>query len=272
MAAQVISLVAETKRLGADELGRVAKALQTQLTRDFEPIWKIAARVETRATLADVPASAWPVRIRDKLDEVGAWSFHAEDNGRPQAQVTYGDGWTLGVSHDTMEMLVDPKAGTRFARAPSIRGGESHDVDYLVQICDPCSSADNGYRIDGVLVSDFSTPLYWSGKAQKGALYSKNRSLSKPLEVARGGYLSWRDPRTQHFWQKSWFGERPTFNDLGEYRAQAATDDGNAEVQPAPSIRGWIKGLQAIRLAQQPGVQSIRMQVEALIRDFGREG
>ena len=74
MAAQVIALVAETKRLGAAELKRVADALQTQLTRDFEPIWKIAARVETRGKAADVPASAWPLRIRDKLDVQGAWS------------------------------------------------------------------------------------------------------------------------------------------------------------------------------------------------------
>jgi hypothetical protein len=46
--------------------------------------------------------------------------------------------------------------------------------------------------------------------------------------VLRGGYLSWRDPVSNHWWQEIYFGSRREYRDLGVFDASAG------------SIRSWV--------------------------------
>ena len=71
--------------------------------------------------------------------------------------------------------------------------------------------------MNDVLVSDFYTPHYFDPVSSDGVRYSFNSKITKPREVLRGGYLSWRDPVTNHWWQETFFtGTKPIFHDLGE--------------------------------------------------------
>jgi hypothetical protein len=73
-------------------------------------------------------------------------------------------------------------------------------VDYLVEVCDAVEDAPP-YTIDGINVSDFVTPGYYSFGAA-GQRYSFLGAIEQPFQICDGGYLSWRthDPKNS-VWQ-----------------------------------------------------------------------
>ncbi len=125
---------------------------------------------------------------------------HVDHHGHPFSEVRADGGWTLAASHALLEMLADP-SGTRFKEGPAIEPGAApRRVRYLVEICDPCERHD--YTIDGVLVSDFVTPDYYRSEATAGTAFDFLRRLGRPLQVSRGGYLSWLDPADGRWHQR----------------------------------------------------------------------
>jgi len=53
--------------------------------------------------------------------------------------------------------------------------------------------------------------------------YSFGGHIQKPRQVLKGGYLSWHDPVSDHWYQQTWFsGTHPTFRDLGVFEADDA--------------------------------------------------
>src|SRR5262249_44433245 len=66
-----------------------------------------------------------------------------------------------------------------------------------------------------ITVSDFFTPHFFDPAAAAGVRYSFRGNITEPRQVLRGGYLSWQDPASRHWWQEVWFGDQPEFRDLG---------------------------------------------------------
>jgi hypothetical protein len=113
-------------------------------------------------------------------------------------------------------MLADP-FGNRLHAADSIKADQG-TVEYLVEVCDPSEAVEFTYRINGVVVSDFYRPSFFDPVSNGRVPYSFTGGITKPLEVLKGGYLSWRDPSTKHWWQQRWFDTAaPTFHDLGVF-------------------------------------------------------
>jgi hypothetical protein len=55
--------------------------------------------------------------------------------------------------------------------------------------------------------------------------YSFTGAIKEPRQVLSGGYLSWLDSNTGHWWQETWFeGDQPTFRDIGPIDQKAAGD------------------------------------------------
>lgn len=176
------------------ELSAVAKALTTQVERDFSAAWATSA-VVTSGTR--VPAGAWPIRVLDQLP-MPAGGVHLDKNHKPYADVLYSPEWTVAASHELLEMLVDP-FGHRFVRGPDIDpDSDGHPVDYLVEVADPCEVYT--YEIDGVTVSDFVTPEYYNSQAE-GRVDDLGR-LRGPFDVPDGCYISWMDPTDNRWHQK----------------------------------------------------------------------
>lgn len=170
----------------------VARALQTQVDRDFGPAWGARARVTAAAE--GVPPGAWPMYLVDSPDT--GYGIHLDDGGTPFAEVGAGGGWTLAVSHLLLEMIADPR-GDRLVDGPGIGSHLTHRrVKYLVEVCDPCLVFH--YVIDGVEVSDFVTPDYYR---TDGTAVDFLRLLRQPLEVRPGCSLSWQDPDDGHWHQ-----------------------------------------------------------------------
>ena len=56
--------------------------------------------------------------------------------------------------------------------------------------------------------------------ARPGERYSHTGAIKTPRQVLRGGYLSWHDLVSDHWWQQTWFdGAKPKFRDLGKFTA-----------------------------------------------------
>lgn len=221
-----IALVSETPRVKVGDLMRVAAALQKQAARDLSPLWKINATVDAFASLDDVPLGYWPLIMVD--DVPNAAGIHLDDDGQPYALAEAGPGWSLTASHECLEMLVDP-FGNRLVAGRSPKQGQGR-VEFLVEVCDPSESKQFAYTVNGVVVSDFYTPHYFDPVAAPSVRYSFTQALTKPRQVLRGGYLSWHDPVSNHWFQQTWFGTKATFRDLGVFSLK----------QQGTSIRSWI--------------------------------
>src|SRR5262249_41514770 len=149
-----VALVSKAKGISQTALSRVASAIQKQVLRDFGPMWKVSASVDSFPHLEDVPLGAWPVVILDDLD-ADALGYHQDRNGQPYALVKHTSGWEQTVSHEVLEMLADP-FGNRVVAAQSVRPGQGR-VRYLLEVCDPSEDAQYGYTVNGLLLSDFYT-------------------------------------------------------------------------------------------------------------------
>jgi hypothetical protein len=218
-----LGIVSESKKVGVGDLMRISAALQKQAVRDLGPIWQVSATVDAFAKLDDVPDGYWPMIIRDDIKTPGAAGVHEDDDGQPFALIAAGanlDNLSLTASHEMLEMLVDP-FGNRQVTGDSPKRGQGR-VSFLVEVCDPSEAAEFAYSVNGILVSDFYTPHYFDPIAASSVRYSFTGKIKKPREILRGGYLSWKDPVSGHWWQQTWFkGTAPEFRDLGKLTSKA---------------------------------------------------
>lgn len=209
-----IGLISRSKGLSSGDLMRTAAALQKQVTRDYAPIWHIAATVSAFAALKDVPIGYWPVIVMDDIHSRGAAGYHQDRRGQPYALVQMSDSWSLTASHETLEMLTDP-FGNRLVSGRSPKKGQGR-VDFLVEVGDPCEDAAFAYTVNGITVSDFITPAFYDPVPSPSTRYSFQGAVTKPRDVLKGGYLSWHEPVTDHWWQEVWFDTaKPSYRDLG---------------------------------------------------------
>jgi hypothetical protein len=210
------------------DVSRVAAALQRQATRDFAPIWNVRATVDDFPRLEDVPLGYWPMIVATDINTPGAAGVHEDRNGQPFALIEMSDSWSLTASHEMLEMLADP-FGKRVVPGRSPKRGQGR-VEFLVEVCDPCEASQFAYTVNGILVSDFYTPHFFDPVQADSTRYSFTGALRKPRQVLRGGYLSWHDPVSDHWWQEIFFGQRRQFRDLGVFDATAG------------SLRTWVDG------------------------------
>lgn len=222
-----LALVSESNQIPSGDVMKVSAAVQKQASRDLGPIWDVTATVDAFDKLEDVPAGYWPIIVMDDINVQGAAGIHEDRDGQPFALVTASadlDTWSLTTSHEAFEMLVDP-SGNRIMAGDSPKRDQGR-VSFLVEVCDPCEASDFAYSVNGVLVSDFYTPHFFDPMKAAGVRYSFTGALTEPRQVLRGGYLSWQDAASGHWWQEVWFsGNQPSFRDLGAINQKAS---GNA--------------------------------------------
>jgi hypothetical protein len=210
MAAPHFALVQEVDEPDIADLTAVAAAVQKQLVDDVLPMWGRAGTVSVFEALEQVPPGYWPVLVSDRY-ALPSLGVHREIDGTPFALIKYTASYSQGVSHEIVEMVVDP-SGNRIAYGPSRKEGQGY-VGYLVEVCDPSEEHKNGYEIDGILLSDFYSPRYFDAEARPGVRYSFTRAIREPREVLQGGYLSWRTADGR-WWQDQQFGDAPGIKEM----------------------------------------------------------
>ena len=213
-----LALVSETESVSFSAVSRVGAALQKQATRDLATIWQVKATVDSFARLEDVPVGYWPMIVTDQ-DLGNAAGIHEDKEGQPFALIKFDNGWSLTASHECCEMLVDPFGNRMMAGQSPIKN--QGRVEFLVEVCDPSEDTPFAYRVNGIVVSDFYTPNYFDPVSSTGVRYSFTGAIKAPRQVLKGGYLSWHDPISDHWFQQTFFsGSKPRFRDIGKLTAQ----------------------------------------------------
>jgi hypothetical protein len=221
-----LALVSLVRGHSPSDVARVAAALQRQAARDFGPSWRVTATVDAFPRLDDVPVGYWPMIVERDIHTPGAAGVHEDSNGQPFALIAMSDSWSLTASHEMLEMLADP-FGKRVIPGRSPKRGQGR-VEFLVEVCDPCEADEFAYTVNDILVSDFYTPRFFDPHRSDGCRYSFTGAIKEPRQILRGGYISWHDPVSDHWWQQTWFGQRKQYRDLGVFDAKAG------------SLRAWV--------------------------------
>ncbi|WP_327256348.1 hypothetical protein [Streptomyces sp. NBC_01244] len=268
-----LALVSETQanQISPSQLNRVAAALQKQATRDFGPIWQVDATVDAFDRLEDVPVGYWPLIVVDDVPD--AAGFHTDDNGQPFSLIEFGDSWSLTASHEMLEMCADP-FGNRVVSGKSPHPDQGM-VEFLVEVSDPSEAAEFGYTVNGLLVSDFFTPRFYDPVVIEGARYSFGGHIAKPRQVLRGGYISWREPVSNEWWQQTWFkGTEPKFRNLGPLTGsgslRAAIDAKTKTVSRLAASGPTSKPYSAARTLTALAKESTNARAEAWRAEIGR--
>jgi hypothetical protein len=251
-----LALVSLVKGHDPGDVSRVAAALQRQATRDFAPIWNVHATVDAFPRLEDVPVGYWPMIVATDINRPGAAGIHEDQNGQPFALIEMSDSWSLTASHEMLEMLADP-FGKRIIPGQSPKRGQGR-VEFLVEVCDPCEADQFAYTVNDILVSDFYTPHYFDPTASACTRYSFTGALTQPRQVLRGGYLSWHDPVSNHWWQEIFFGSKRQYRDVGVFDSKAGSFRVWIDAQTDhPGIdRGLKKSSKALKAAVVAGRQT----------------
>lgn len=182
--------------LSDGEIARTIPAFQTQIDRDFMPAWGthggVAMQLEfmswsdyQSSAAAGSIGEAWLFYLNRHSADPGALGWHTAEGKRIFGRVFVGDcihagiAWTSDLSHELLETGADPDA----KRAYQMRDGRLISIE----ICDAVESDAAGYDENGVLLSNFNYPDYYSEKT--GAKYDHRDILKAPApELDHGGY------------------------------------------------------------------------------------
>lgn len=214
-------------------LQAAAHALSVQIARDVAPRWNLSASVSAYPTLASLPPGAWPIFVEPTIDDPDAEGYHTDANQQPYALVRFDKTWTVTVSHELIEMLIDPHGNRLLHQTLDLRGypnqlpGLPANIDALtlIEACDPCEG--ETYNIAGIPVSDFVFPTWYStinsvsgpdsGSFEAGADFL---GRCKPGRLLRDGYVSYIDRHSNHWKQATLFSGHFKISDLGPATAE----------------------------------------------------
>jgi hypothetical protein len=180
------------------DIEKITVALQSQVDNDFGPAWHTGAELQFVASTGTPPTGSWVIALLNNSDQAGALGYHdLTPDGLPLGKVfagtdrQNGEQVSVTLSHELLEMLGDPWINL---------AAQSDDGKfYAWESCDAVEADGLGYEIDGVPVSDFVTP-HWFGHGA-GQVDFKNH-VTKPFQLASGGYISVFDPAASKGWQQ----------------------------------------------------------------------
>jgi hypothetical protein len=209
----LISVINHTKTISDEEVQFTLRAINRQITEDFERHWSMGAelRLEGKSaekpnhnTLADMRGNA-VLYLWDDVDEVkDALGYHDKNHrGIPYGFVftelsrQLGEKWSVTLSHEALELIADPEVNLLVMGPHPVE--QDRDVFHWYEMCDAVQT--ETYEIDGVAVSNFILPLYFTGGDEKGG---RNDFLGRShggqtlcsFAVNPGGYCGFFDPET----------------------------------------------------------------------------
>ena len=188
-----IAVMNQSTVLDDEAVSSVVPALQQQVSNDFDPAWGIGASLLFVPKGSRPAPGAWWLTIFDDSDQAGALGYHdVTPDGLPLGKVfaasdlKFGYEWTVTISHELLEMLADPEINLTVFDQPTATTGRL----YAYEVCDACEADQYGYRIDGVLVSDFVYPAWFQGSRKPNSTkFDHQGKLKKPFELLPDGYI-----------------------------------------------------------------------------------
>jgi len=218
----LISIVNHSRKVRDRDLQVAVRAINRQLRDDFEPYWNRGGRLrlEGASERQPRPESASDLRgeavvyfCDDPGDALDALGYH-EVNHRG---IAYGfvfrelcaelrEPWSVTLSHEVLELVIDPEANL-LVKGPH-PADPTREVYHWYEVCDAVQR--QRYQIDGVAVSNFVLPLYFTSREERGGrndfLGARGRTPAlASFGVAPGGYVGFFDPEVGD--QDTWFAD-----------------------------------------------------------------
>ena len=210
----MISSIVNHTTIPDKDIQAVLRAINRQIAEDFEPYWHMGAklRLEGRVAAAPDPHGSNPAELRgdaviyiwDGHDIENALGYHdANFLGLPfgfvftDISAAVGENWTVTLSHEALELIGDANANA-FAAGPH-PADPNKLVFHWYEMCDAVQA--ETYVVDGVEVSNFVLPLYFTIAAEAGSRNDflgtrVNGSTLQSFGVNSGGYVGFFDPAT----------------------------------------------------------------------------
>ncbi|WP_160143645.1 hypothetical protein [Chryseolinea soli] len=210
----IISIINHSNGKVSDaELQTVIRAINRQIKEDFEPYWSLSATVRLEGRSSKNPDTQRAIDMRgdaviylwDKADVEDAIGYHDLNNrGIPFGFVfldiarQLGEAWSVTLSHEVMELIGDPEVNLLVA-GPHPNPKVKRTVFHWYEMCDAVQS--ERYKIDGIEVSNFLLPLYFTstdefaGRNDFMGTVNKDGSTLKSFGVNPGGYSGFFDPK-----------------------------------------------------------------------------
>jgi hypothetical protein len=208
----IISVINLTNgKVPDSEVQRVLRAINRQISEDFEPYWSLGATLRLEGHSGALPDKQHPADMRgdaviylwDRSDVPGAIGYHDRNyKGVPYGFVflevakALGEDWSVTMSHEALELILDPEVNLLVA-GPHPRE-KNRTVFFWYEACDAVQS--DTYAIDGVKVSDFVLPLYFTGGDEYAGRNDflgivHNAKTLTSFGVNPGGYVGFYDPK-----------------------------------------------------------------------------
>lgn len=205
-----ISIANISSSVSDTELATVVHAIQRQVHEDFNPLWGMDATLR----VVDVPRELKPdpeLNLSDFVLYVGeldddpakienALGYHSlNESGVPfgfvfvdiAAQIK--EAWSTTLSHEVLEAIADPDVNLSVIAPHPDDSSKAVLRDY--EVCDPVQA--DSYKIDGVAVSNFVTPLYFARLPNRVTTRTDYMQTGvKRFGVRPGGYYTYIDLAT----------------------------------------------------------------------------
>ena len=184
------------------------RAVNRQMQYDFLPYWGFSAQLrlegkrgrDEKFDPADVRGDAVLYVLPRKGDDDDG--FHTANlHGIPYGFVyldlakKLDEDWSVTLSHEALELVGDPELNM-LVKGPHPE--EERDVYHWFEMCDAVQ--DESYPIDGIKVSNFVLPLYFTSSNEHGGrndflgTQHQGRTL-RSFSVNPGGYIGFFDPK-----------------------------------------------------------------------------
>ena len=210
----IVSVINHSNGGVSDEtLQTYIRAINRQISEDFEPYWSFGGQLRLEGHSGQQPDKQNPADMRgdaviyiwNQVDVPGALGYHDENfKGIPFGFVfteisgTLNEDVSVTLSHEALELIGDPEVNLLVAGPHP--GQPNRVVFHWYEMCDAVQA--ETYDIDGVSVSNFVLPLYFTGGDEVGG---RNDFLGRsgphvaPLKsfgIHPGGYVGFFDPQT----------------------------------------------------------------------------
>ena len=199
----------------------------------------------------------------DGMDVRGALGYHDSNfSGVPYGFVftdlaaEIGESWTVTLSHEALELIGDAEANLLVQGPHPDSSQNERPVFHWYEMCDAVQA--QTYQIDGVDVSNFILPLYFTYQDEfvgrndfLGRQYDGNKTLQS-FGVSPGGYLGFFDPEK---------GDMDTYTLRGDKEAQRRLELKQKAEGARRAIRyqRFIGEKQKVQLAKQDQVLRSRV-------------
>jgi hypothetical protein len=189
-----IAIINESTVLSTAEIAATVAAIQIQLNRDFAPVWGVSAHLKIITNISELMVTDWLMTLLDDSDQANALGYHdLTDAGLPIGKIfaktdaQYGLSWSVTLSHELLEMLLDPYIINTVFDQTSNTGGKL----YAFEVCDAIEDDNDGYKINNIQVSDFIYPAWFESWRKPGSTkFDFTGKLTHPLSLAPQGYIS----------------------------------------------------------------------------------